>query len=65
MNTYDIEVQHPDEFISNLINLDKGKSENALQNLIRSLRNPPKTRDEVLQTLLTCGLPNTVSMLNK
>ncbi|MEO6963732.1 MAG: PIN domain-containing protein [Puia sp.] len=65
VNTYDTEVQHPDEFISNLINLDSGKSESALQNLIRSLRNPPKTRDEVLQTLLKCGLPNVVSMLNE
>lgn len=48
MNTFDIEVQHPDKFISNLIDLDGEKSELALQNLIRSLRNPPKTRSEVL-----------------
>lgn len=65
VNSYDIEVQHPDEFISNLINLDRGKSENALENLIRSLRNPSKTRDEVLNTLRKCGLPNTVSMLTE
>jgi hypothetical protein len=37
--SYDIEVQDPDEFVSNLINPDKHKSENALQNQIRSLQN--------------------------
>jgi|SRR5450432_1876992 len=64
LKLYDIEVQDPDEFVSNIINLDKLKAENALQNQIRSLRNPPKTRDEVLQTLKKCGLTNSVSMLN-
>jgi hypothetical protein len=43
-------VQHPDEFISNLINLDRTKAENALQNLIKSLRKLPTTRDKVLST---------------
>ena len=65
LKTYDIEVQHPDEFVSNLINLDKTKSENALQSLIKSLRNPPKTREEVLNTLEKCGLRNTVSILKE
>jgi predicted nucleic acid-binding protein len=62
---YDIEVQDPDEFVSNLINLDKLNSEKALQNLKRSLRNPPKSREEVLETLAKCGLKNAVSMLNE
>ena len=65
LKKYDIEVQHPDEFVSNLINLDKNKSEQALQNLISSLRNPPKTRDEVLHTLEKCGLTKIASMLQK
>jgi predicted nucleic acid-binding protein len=65
LKLYDIEVQDPDEFISNLINLDKLKSENAIQNLIRSLQNPPKSREEVLETLAKCGLKNAVSKLNQ
>jgi predicted nucleic acid-binding protein len=65
LRLYDIEVQDPDEFISNLISLDKHNSENALQNLIKSLRNPPKSREEVLETLAKCGLTNAVSMLNE
>ncbi|MHB1921362.1 MAG: PIN domain-containing protein [Chitinophagaceae bacterium] len=60
---YDIEAQHPDGFITNLINLDKSKSLQALHNLVKSLRNPPKSLKEVLQTLEICGLPNSVSNL--
>jgi hypothetical protein len=65
LKKYDIEVQHPEEFVLNLINLDKNKSEQALQNLISGLRNPPKTRDEVLHILEKCGLTNAVSMLQE
>jgi predicted nucleic acid-binding protein len=65
LKSYNIEVQHPDEFVSNLINLDKIKAENALRNLVASLKNPSKTRSEVLQTLKKCGLTNSISMLNE
>lgn len=60
---YDIEVQRPDEFISNLLNLDKEKCQKALENQVRSLRNPPKTREEVLETLAGCGLIKSVDLL--
>ncbi|MGZ5254983.1 MAG: PIN domain-containing protein [Flavitalea sp.] len=63
LSTYDIEVQSPDEFISNLINLDKKNCMKALENQVKSLRNPPKTREEVLETLTSCGLIKTVDLL--
>ena len=63
LESFDIDIRHPDEFVSNLIILDQIKAENALQNLIINLRNPPKTRDEVLAALNRCGLKNAVSML--
>lgn len=63
MSIYDIEVQSPDEFISNLINLDKKKCVKALENQVKSLKNPPKTRKEVLETLTNCGLIKSVDLL--
>lgn len=63
LKSYDIEVQHPDEFIINLIHLDKSKSLQALTNQVKSLKNPPKSIGEVLQTLEKCGLKNSVSKL--
>jgi len=63
LQSYDIEVQHPDEFITNLIHLDKSKSLQALRNQVKSLKNPPKSIGDVLQTLEKCGLKNSVSNL--
>jgi hypothetical protein len=58
-----IEVQHPDTFITNLINLDKTTALEALNNQVMRLRNPPKSVDEVLVILEKCGLTNSVAKL--
>jgi predicted nucleic acid-binding protein len=63
MSIYDIEVQSPDEFISNLINLDKKKCLKALENQVKSLKYPPKAREEVLERLTSCGLIKSVDLL--
>lgn len=65
LKTFDIEPQHPDIFVSNIINLDRNKAIEALDNQIKSLRNPPKTKNEVLETLQNCGLENSVILLKK
>jgi hypothetical protein len=44
LSKYDVDAQHPDEFVSNLINLDKVKCQNALSNQVKNLKNPPKTQ---------------------
>lgn len=63
LKTYDIEVQHPDEFVCNLIMLNKIEALSALNNQIKSLKNPPKTKEEVLETLAKCGLSKAVELL--
>lgn len=63
MSTYDLEVQSPDEFISNLINLDTKKCMKALENQVKSLKNPPKTKEDVLETLKRCSLIKSVNLL--
>jgi predicted nucleic acid-binding protein len=65
LKRYDIEVQHPDEFILNLISLDKSKSLQALKNQVKRLKNPPQSKDQVLRTLARCGLYNSVLELKK
>ena len=62
---FGIEAQHPDEFISHLLDLDPNAVSGASQNHRLSLKNPPKTVDEYLRTLEALGLPHTGSMLRK
>ena len=62
---YGIEAQHPDEFIRNLLSLDEGAGA-ALESVARhraSLRYPPKSPDEYLDTLAVQGLAETVALL--
>ncbi len=51
MAKFDLEAQHPDEFILNLISLDKIKCQQALATQVKSLKNPPRSKEEVLNTL--------------
>ena len=60
---YGIEAQHPDEFIVHLLDLNQTKVCKAAADQRRSLRNPPKTRDEYLDIMLKQQLPQTVSIL--
>jgi predicted nucleic acid-binding protein len=60
---YGIEAQHPDEFITYLIDLNQAKVCAAAEEQRRSLRQPPKTVEEYLETLLRQGLPQTATLL--
>lgn len=53
---YDIEAQHPDLFISNLIDLNPEKSVAAFRKQVSILKNPPKSEAQVLESLKKCGL---------
>lgn len=53
---YEIEAQHPDYFILNLIDLDKTKAVDALKRQVKRLTNPKRTVKEVLDTLESNGL---------
>lgn len=56
LSQFDIEARHPDEFISNLLELSPVEGLLAFQAQVANLRNPPKTAQNVIQTLRKCNL---------
>ncbi len=65
LGQYGIEAQHPDEFISHLLDLDPGAVCNAARQQRQALRNPTKSTEEFLDTLLRQGLAGTVAQLEE
>ncbi len=65
LGQYSIESQHPDEFISHLLDLDPGAVCNAARQQRQALRNPTKSPEEFLDTLLRQGLAGTVAQLEE
>ncbi|MGB5770247.1 MAG: PIN domain-containing protein, partial [Crocosphaera sp.] len=65
LDNYEIFAEHPDEFISNLIDLKPLKVARAAENCRKRLKNPSKSIDEYLDILLKQQLPITVSMLRE
>lgn len=62
---FGIEAQHPDEFILHLLDLAPGAVVAAAENHRQSLKNPPKTVSEYLETLERQGLTQTVTVLRE
>jgi hypothetical protein len=60
---YEIEAQHPDEFVAGLIEQHPGPACAAVKRQRESLKRPPKTVDELLAALERCQLPQTVGRL--
>jgi len=60
---YGIEAQHPDEFLSNHLNLAPGIFCSSVQKVRRRLKNPPYSVDQYLENLIQCGLVATVAEL--
>lgn len=56
LKEFDIEAQHPDVFISNLIDLNPKKALSAFKQQVSFLKNPPKKASEVLEMLKKSGL---------
>jgi hypothetical protein len=65
LNSSGIEAQHPDEFILHLLGLSPGTVLSAARAHRESLKNPPKTESEYLDTLERQGLTQTVSVLRE
>lgn len=57
LRQYNIEPLHPDQFILRLLNLNSQGLCNAAEKQRIRLKNPPKTPDEYLATLVELGLP--------
>ena len=64
LGEYEIEAQHPDLFIADLIDLYPMKIVSAAEICRRRLKNPPKSIDEYLEILLKQGLTVTTSLFN-
>ena len=60
---YGIEAQHPDEFLSNHLNLAPGIFCSSIQKVRSRLKNPPYSVDQYLENLIQCGLVATVAEL--
>lgn len=65
LEKYDIEALHPDEFISDLLDLNAAVVLSAVARHRRSLKNPLKTTGDYLDTLLQQSLPKTVNQLRQ
>ena len=62
---FEIEAQHPDEFVMHLLDLAPGIVVEAARNHRESLKNPPKSIDEYLSAIEKLGLTQTVSVLRE
>lgn len=62
---FGITAQHPDEFIEHAFDLNPGTVIAAVRDLRASLRHPPRTVHELLDTLLQQELPATVAALRE
>lgn len=60
---FGIEALHPDDFISDLFDLNHSVALNAVRLQRNALKNPPMTTEEFLEMLLKQGLPMTVKAL--
>ena len=58
-----IEAIHPDDFILGLIEVDKVTAFDAFEKQVARLKNPPLSRDYVLDKLNDCNLPKTAASL--
>lgn len=65
LNTYDIEAQHPDEFILYLLDLQPARVCAAAEKHRQRLRNPPMEPERHLDNLLKQGLSKTVAYLKE
>jgi cytosine/adenosine deaminase-related metal-dependent hydrolase len=65
LQSYNLNAQHPDDFIVDLLDLHPAGVLKAAANQRRSLKNPPKTPDDYLDTLLAQGLTQSVSILRE
>ncbi|PWU12559.1 MAG: PIN domain-containing protein [Bdellovibrio sp.] len=65
LSKYSIQIQHPDDFVSDLLSLAPEVVFRAIRNIRSRLKNPPKSAEEYLDTLERMGLTITVSQLRK
>jgi predicted nucleic acid-binding protein len=60
----EIEVQHPDDFVVNQLNLDLANSLKAVKAMRLRSKKPPHTAEQLIEIFERRGLPQTASMLS-
>jgi predicted nucleic acid-binding protein len=65
LEPFGIRAQHPDMFVGNLLDANESATLGAVARHRASLRHPPKSIDDYLDTLLAQGLHTTVSALRR
>jgi predicted nucleic acid-binding protein len=65
LEQFDIEAQHPDEFIHHQFGLNHAGVVTAVQRCRARLKTPPKTAEEYLDILAAQALPQTVAVLSE
>lgn len=63
LTPWEVEAQHPDQFVHDLIDLKKTTVFGAVQRIADSTKTPPLSVDEVLARLYRCGLVESVDAL--
>lgn len=63
LEPFEMDAQHPDEFLYHQIGLDQAGVLNAVRRCRGRLKSPPVSADRYLQTLYEQGLPTTVDWL--
>jgi hypothetical protein len=63
--TYEVEAIHPDDFVLDLLDLSPGAVGDAIRAQAATLKNPPVTPDDVLDTLRSNGLVRAVAKLRQ
>jgi len=64
IDQFKIQIQHPDEFISELVDANPESALTAFQEQVNNLKNPPLSVEDVLSSLKKCGLQQTVLKIN-
>lgn len=64
LGVYDIEAQHPDEFVSNLFDLDPAAVVSAAQRQRKQLKMPPMDISTYLDLMFRQGLVQSAKTLN-
>jgi predicted nucleic acid-binding protein len=65
LRLYNIQPLHPDQFILRLLNFNWQGVCNAAEKQRIRLKNPPKTPDEYLETLVELGLPHSATRMRE
>lgn len=65
LKAFGIEAQSPDEFVLNLLDLAPGAVAAIVSKQAADLKNPPPTRDQLLETLIANGLVRSVAKLRE